>query len=104
MQSYNIDVSEPTENDLRDIVRYIASELSSPVTALNMLDIIEHAIKSLEEAPHRCPYINDKRLAVMGYYKLIAENYIIFFTIDEDNIAVNIERILYKRREWLRIL
>lgn len=41
---------------------------------------------------------------MLGYRKLIVKNYIVFFTIDEPNKVVDVERILYGRRDWLRIL
>jgi len=104
MQKYRVDVSEPAENDLRDIVRYISSQLSAPMTALKMMDTIEEAIADLADMPHSCPPVTDERLASMGYRKLIIKNYIAFFTIDEKAKVVDVERILYKRRDWLHIL
>ena len=41
MTQYRVDVSEPAENDLRDIVRYISAQLSAPITALKMMKAIE---------------------------------------------------------------
>ena len=40
MAKYKVEVSEPAENDLRDIVRYISVQLSAPVTAIKMMDAI----------------------------------------------------------------
>ncbi|HBG16880.1 MAG TPA: hypothetical protein DDW93_08890 [Firmicutes bacterium] len=40
----------------------------------------------------------------IGYRKLIVKNYIVFFTINEKSKVVDVERILYARRDWLRIL
>ncbi len=104
MAKYRVDVSEPAENDLRDIVRYISSQLSAPLTATKMMDALEDAITGLADMPQKCSIVTDKRLASMGYHKLAVKNYIVFFTIDEQLETVNIERILYARRDWFRIL
>lgn len=104
MEKYRVDVSEPAENDLRDIVRYISAQLSAPMTALKMMDTIEEAITGLAVIPQKCPLATDERLAMMGYRKLLVKNYIVFFTIDEKSKAVDVERILYARRDWLHIL
>lgn len=40
MAKYRVDISEPAENDLRDIVRYISVLLSALTTALKMMDAI----------------------------------------------------------------
>ena len=104
MANYRIDVSEPAEKDLHDIVRYISAQLSAPITALKMMDIVEEAIMGLAVMPQKCPFVTDERLAMMGYRKLLVKNYIIFFTIDEKSGVVNVERILYARRNWHYIL
>ncbi|MFA6808361.1 MAG: type II toxin-antitoxin system RelE/ParE family toxin [Eubacteriales bacterium] len=97
-------MSEPAENDLRDIVRYIASQLSAPVSALHMMELLEKAMSGLSDIPQRCPFVADERLSQMEYRKLSVKNYVVFFSIDEKNKVVDVERILYGRRDWLRIL
>lgn len=104
MAKYRVDVSEPAENDLRDIVRYISAQLSAPMTALKMMDTLEEAITGLTVMPEKCPSVTDERLAMMGYRKLLVKNYIVFFTIDEKSKVVDVERILYARRDWHHIL
>jgi plasmid stabilization system protein ParE len=104
MTKYRIDISEPAENDLRDIIRYIFAQLSAPVTAQKMMDIVEEAIANLAVMPQKCPPVTDKRLARIGYRKLIVKNYIIFFTVNEEIKVVDVERILFARRNWRHIL
>lgn len=104
MERYRVDISEPAENDLHNIVRYISAQLSAPITALKMMDIIEEAIAVLAIMPQKCPFAVDERLAMLGYHKLLVKNYIVFFTIDERLKVVDIERILYARRNWRHIL
>lgn len=104
MDKYRIDISEPAENDLRDIVRYIAAQLSAPLTALKMMDLVEEAIMGLAILPKKCSPVIDERLALMGYRKLLVKNYVVLFTIDEKAKVVDIERILYARRDWRQIL
>ena len=104
MAIYKIEVSEPAENDLTDIVRYIASQLSAPISALNMMELLEEAMEGLSDMPQRCPLAADERLSQMGYRRLTVKNYVVFYSIDEKNKVVDVDRILYGRRDWLRIL
>jgi len=104
MAKYRVDISEPAESDLRDIVRYIASQLSAPISALNMMGLLEEAMTGLSDLPQRCPLVADERLSQLGYRKLNVKKYVVFFSIDEKNKVVDVERILYGRRDWLRIL
>jgi len=104
MVVYDVRHTESSENDLLDILRYIAAELNEPETALKMVETIDRNIESLSTMPLRYALVDDERLAEIGYRKLLIKNYIAFFTIDEDSSTVNIERILYGRRDWLHIL
>jgi len=104
MGKYKVDVSDPAEGDLRDIIRYISSELSVPITAMKMMDTIEKALTKLADMPGSYPFVRDDRLASMGYRRLEIKNYTAFFTINEKEKTVNIERILYARRDWANLL
>jgi toxin ParE1/3/4 len=99
MAKYRVDVSEPAENDLRDIVRYITSQLSAPISALNMMGLLKEALTDLSDMPQRYPLAADERLSQMGYRRLTVKNYVVFFSIDEKKKVVDIERILYGRRK-----
>ena len=74
------------------------------MTALGMMDAIEEALADLADMPYKHSLVVDERLAAMGYRKLHIKNYIAFYTIDEEAAAVNVERVLYARRDWLRVL
>ncbi|MBS3900543.1 MAG: type II toxin-antitoxin system RelE/ParE family toxin [Dethiobacter sp.] len=104
MARYRIDISEPAEYDLRDIVRYISAQLFAPMTAIKMMDTMNEAIAGLALMPQKCTFVTDERLAMLGYRKLPVKNYIVFFTINEKLKVVDVERILYARRDWQRIL
>jgi len=104
MVIYRVDISAPAEEDLRDIVRYISSQLVAPITALKMMETIEHALEGLSNMPDRYPFVRDERLASMGYRRLDIKNYTAFFTISEKEKIVDVERILYARRDWANFL
>jgi plasmid stabilization system protein ParE len=104
MARYSIEISEPAENDLFDIIGYISTQLSAPESAINIMEAIEEAVENLADMPYKCPIVADERLGTMGYHRLIVKNYIVFFMIDENERIVDIVRILYARRDWLSIL
>lgn len=104
MEKYRIDISDPAETDLRDIVRYISSELSAPTTAIKMMEDIEKAVAKPADMPNAYPSVIDDRLSSMGYRKLLIKNYIVFFSINEKEKVVDVEHILYVRHDWLTIL
>ncbi len=104
MAQYRVDVSEPAENDLVEIIRHIATQFNAPISALNLMELLEEQMASLSNLPQRYPPVFDERLSQMGYRKLPVKKYVVFFSIDEKNKVVDIERILYGRRDWVQIL
>jgi len=101
---YNIDITEPAEQDIRKAVEYIDTELQNRVAAENLLDDIEKAIFSLSDMPMRHPLVADKVLARHGIRFFPVNNYLVFYIVRKNKKTVVIERVLYKRRNWATIL
>jgi len=104
MGDYKVHLTEPAENDLRDIARYISTQLNAPTTALAMTLTIKEAISKLETAALARPLVRDDRLASLGYRPLLIKNYIAFYIVNEKEKSVCIDRILHSRRNWQSIL
>lgn len=104
MDVYSVNITEPAENDLRDIARYISSQLNAPTTALNMVMTIKEAIAKLETGALLYPLVRDDRLAVLGYRPLVIKSYIAFYIVNEKEKIVDVDRILYGRRDWQTLL
>ena len=101
---YRVNITEPAETDLGEIAGYISEELNAPVAARNTVLAIRKTIRTLAFSPQGYPKVRDNRLAARGYRWVGIKNYMAFYTIDEQSKAVNVERILYGRRDWQRIL
>ena len=101
---YSIRLAQKAKKDLRDIHAYIEQELREPATADNMLDRIIEAIESLAHMPRRNILLKDAGLMQRRIRREIVENYLVFYTINEEEKRVQIVRILYNRRDWINIL
>jgi len=106
MDEYNVFLSEPAEQDLHEISLYIAAKLLSPTTAEDMLDTFYEAMSGLATMPKRHPLIKDVFLANLEYRMMPLKNYVIFYSVNDSfgERDVNIERILYAKRNWQEIL
>ncbi|WP_058308641.1 type II toxin-antitoxin system RelE/ParE family toxin [Gracilibacillus massiliensis] len=104
MNVYHLVITNPAETDLKGIADYIAKELQESATAQLLVSKIAEAIYKLEHVPKRYPLVRDERLANQGIRKMMVENYIVFYTVSQDNQVVTIIRILYSRRNWLDLL
>lgn len=104
MSRYCIEITEPAENDLNDIAIYIAKELLEPSIAKKIVNKIGEAIFTLDELPLRFTLVADERLASQGIRKIIIDNYIVFYIVEEDRKIVTVLRILYGKRDWVSLL
>jgi addiction module RelE/StbE family toxin len=101
---YHVKLTEPAKTDLEEIDDYISNELSAPLTAEKMIDTIEEALAKLSFSPQSYSKVRDDRLSAKGYRWIGMKHYLAFYTIDEPQKTVYVERILYGRRDWKRIL
>ena len=104
MDRYNVSLADPAEDDLDEITQYISEQLSAPAAAIRLSDALEKAFIELEEMPGKYPLVPDERLAALGYRKRRVKNYFVFFKIIEETHEVDVDRILYARRDWANIL
>ena len=102
--NYSVNITDLAEEDILATVKYISNALKNPIAANNLLDEIEKHEKKLEEMPNIYPFVNDEYLSQKGIKYVIIKNYLLFFTIDENNKIVNVIRFLYGRMNWQIIL
>jgi toxin ParE1/3/4 len=104
LSTYNIQITEPAEEDLYEIGAYISKELLEPEIAKKVISQIAKRINSLEDMPLRNALVADERLAYKGIRKIMVDNYIIFYIANDGSKIVTIIRILYSRRDWVNLL
>ena len=102
--TYKIRIMKPAQVDMWETYRYIADELNHPAAAQRRLSLIDSAIVSLKENPGRFPLVRDDYLASKGYRMVVAKNHLVFFVVRESEKAVSVMRVLYGRRDWMRLL
>ena len=90
--------------DLRETGDYIADQLHAPESAVKLLNEIEAAIAAACAFPLSLPGINDPLLRRKGYRKIIVKNYIAFVLPDQEHEILNVMRVLYFARDYLKEL
>jgi len=101
---YFVNISEIAEEDILSTVKYISRELKAPKAANNLLDEIEKHEKTFRNTPNIYPRVPDEYLAEKGLRFAVIKNYLMFFTVDEEEKLVTVIRFLYGRRDWKNIL
>jgi plasmid stabilization system protein ParE len=94
---YTIRLLRAAEDDFAEIVTYIAAD--RPPAAEALAAKIEENLELLSHNPHMGRIPKEEELAQLRYRYLVAENYLIFYTIDTHTIYVH--RILHGARDYL---
>ena len=102
MKKYNIEYSNDSKQDLIGIKQYIKYNLQEPETAQKLILKIRKEINSLKVNPEIYAIIDDDIIKKIEIRKLVVDNYIVFYRINDKNIQI--VRIMYGRRNWLNLL
>lgn len=101
---YKVIRTDKADEQLREIIFYIAEDSGSIDIALNYLDKFEKAINSLEEFPMSGSVPRYSILKKQGFRVLIVERYLVFYKIYEDRKEVVIYAIVDGRREYRNLI
>lgn len=96
---YDLRLLRIAENDLGEIVSYVAAE--RPSAALAQMAKIEKSLNRLKSNPYLGKLPNDTHLIELGYRCLIIDDYLAFYTIEERTVFVH--RIIHGARDYLSL-
>lgn len=99
---YKLRISPEAKNDLAEIKGYISEELCNPQAAINLAFKITKKIRGLSEHPGIGASLSSIMDIQTDYRFLVCANYLIFYRYEDEIVFVS--RILYGRRDYMRIL
>ncbi|WP_124100733.1 type II toxin-antitoxin system RelE/ParE family toxin [Ruminococcus sp. Marseille-P6503] len=101
---YTIEYLPIAKSDMVDIAKYIGVKLENPEAAERLAEKMIEAAEKLTDMPYKCSvYIPVKPLR-HEYRKLIVQNYIMFYWVDEDKKRITIARVVYSGRDYENLL
>lgn len=101
---YKIVRTEKADEQLREIIFYIADDSGSIDIALNYLEKIEKTIKRLEDFPMSGSVPRYSILRKQGYRVLIVEKHLVFYKVNSNDNIVIIYAIVDGRQEYRNLL
>ena len=101
---YRIMRTDKAEDQLGDIIYYIADDSGSVDIALKYLDKIEESINCLKQFPNLGNIPRYSILKKQGYRVVIVEKHLIFYKINEENKTVIIYAIVDGRSEYQNLI
>lgn len=95
-------ISPEVQRDLQSIKEYIAKELENPVASLKVISRLTNAMRKLEHSPNIGALLSSIVDVQTDYRFLVSGSYLVFYR--HEGGAVYIVRVLYGRRDYLKIL
>ena len=96
---YDVRLLRIAEDDLAEIVTYIAADRPSAAEAV--MTRIEKNLGLLKKHPHLGRIPKEEDLARLSYRYLVVDNYLIFYIVEANTIFVH--RILHGAQDYLRL-
>ena len=94
MDEYEVRVTRQALEQMKEIVHSISYDLMSPAAADNLLDSFKAEILKLSSLPWRTE----------GIRKMVVQNFLIYYWVDDDNSRVQVTAVIYGRRDQIRQL
>ena len=101
---YSVHITRLAYGQLKEIRRYIAEELSSPVSARNLLQEIRASISSLQTMPSRHQLVEEEPWHTEGIRRLIVKNFYVYYWVNKAAKQVHIIAVVYGRRDQTQSL
>ena len=95
-------ISPEAKQDLLEIKEYISNELDIPIAAKNVTDKIIKQISTLSHFPKIGTMLSSIINMETGYRFLVCGSYTAFYRYIDNTVFV--DRILYGKRDFMRIL
>lgn len=99
---HKIHYSKESRRDLDEIWDHIAAELQNPIAAERMVNRIMDAVEQLADFAESGAPLASVADIESDYRFLVTGNYLTFYRVYENEVFV--DRVLYGRRDYLRIL
>ena len=96
---YEIIYLPTARKQLEDIVDYIAVELAAPDAALDFIEEVGKATKSLAEMPYRHPIYHTSFALLEEVRWISVKNYNVFYKIFEEEKTVEIRRVSHQLQD-----
>lgn len=101
---YKIVRTDKADEQLREIIFYIADDSGSVDVALSYLNKMEKAICRLEDFPMSGSIPRYSILRKQGYRVLIVEKHLVFYKVDEKKKVVIVYAIVDGRQEYRNLI
>lgn len=98
---YEIEFTEDCREEIDEIYEYISEKLVAENSAKKLMRKMRDAIMDLSESPNLYMKIEKKDKLKREYRRIVIDNFVVLYTVDESNKKVYIAHMYYGRRDYL---
>lgn len=98
---YEIEFTEDCRDEIKEIYKYISEDLVEREAAKRLMKKMKKAVMDLAEAPRIYTEIEKKDRRKRDFRRIVINNYVILYTIDEEKKTVYISHMYYGKRNYL---
>ena len=98
---YEIEFTEDCREEIDEIYEYISEKLVAENSAKKLMRKMRDAIMDLSESPNLYMKIEKKDKLKREDRRIVIDNFVVLYTVDESNKKVYIAHMYYGRRDYL---
>ena len=96
---YQLEFLPIAKKDMDDIIFYISNNLKNNTAAAKLSKNFIKEANQIIEMPYGYPIYQTKKKLKNNYRRKKINNFIMFYTINEENKTITIIRVLYQKRD-----
>ncbi len=101
IEKYEVEFTDDCIEEMDEIYNYISKELVANAAAKKLINQVKQDVLALEISPMLYMKIDKKDKFEREYRRMVVKNYVILYTIDEENKKVYISHMYYGRRNYM---
>lgn len=102
--AYKLDISENALEEIENTQKHITEKLRNPTAAKQFVSDLIKCLELLKTTPEIYEYCSDSRLNRKKYRRAIIHNYLLFYTIEEENKVVKIAHLYHNKKNYTSLL
>ena len=103
-KKYRITIEKYAQKDIESIYNYICTNLVNKEAAIKLLNKINEKFDTIALFPKSAPLLNNDYVTNKNIRKLLIDNYIAFYEVDDINKEIRIIRIIYGMQNYIDVL
>lgn len=101
---YKLNFTQNAKDDMEKAVDYISINLNNPAAASDLAEKVSRKLELLVENPKMYQLCEDVKLKELEYRKIVVDNYIIVYKVNEEKQIIYVMRFFYGRQDYINLI